>query len=109
MRVGRTNIRQVLNDTEIVLVAFQRGEALGQFIQEACLRGVKRFLREAIPHSAKNQPCWRLGECRGRLCRTSNGFQKWQRQHRAARQQEGPSRSLMNFHRLFITLGTHFV
>ena len=63
---GRSNIGQVLDDAEILLVTLEWRESLGQLIQCACFGGIKSLLSEAVAHPAKDHPGGRLGQGRGR-------------------------------------------
>ena len=66
MRVGRSGIGQVLDDAEVLLVTLQWGKSLGQLIQGTRFRRIKCLLGETVTHSAKDHPCGRLGQSRGR-------------------------------------------
>ena len=66
MRIGRSEVGQVLDDAKVLLVTLQWGESLGQLIQCARFGGIKSLLGEAIAHPAKDHPGGRLGQSRGR-------------------------------------------
>ena len=93
MGISSSDISQVFDDTEILLVRLEWRQTLSQGLQGSRFGGVKSFFGEPVADPTKDHPGGRLGRSSGQR---SHAFKHGQSKQGASRSQKVSSRDRWN-------------